>query len=683
MFAHLLFRLGKSGRRSPGLWNDDSSVPPPSPIRAWELGDAFAEGMSLLQQYPIEAAGGVESILQTAADLARRREDEAKSRITSLNATLGARLRDTVWRGFTNQVSSPVAGYQEDDDESGSSSDPEETVIVQPTPALAAPSNSGITSRLATSVWRGITNQSAMEAPPSPLSPARSPSLSPVPSPIQESAPNSPASSTGATRLWDYTTKLKDSDAAATFAKVSSNWRARALSAWGSGVKSGPSSSVSEPPLSPQSKRDSLWDKRPESFGSWTGKSEARPPSIAHSTSSDPYSPPPRPSFFRPPRDSWMPHARTESVSSVTLSPTSPDSKASEGGLVDKAKALQESLSSLTGIQVAAPKPAPKSAPRPLLLSSSTLMTGHSRAASVSRGPSPAPSGHNRFGSDATLTRRESQSSASSLAPSNRESWDSDAGSRIVPIRRARSPIAPTFSLPRTRSSTSSSAASELGASADQAGLSPNDNHRIRRTRSREGGWGQVDIPEHSADMTEREQEHNHDYMIPSESNVTVVPDIGRGDHLSEITSDSSVAGIGLPKSPRSRVRKVHRPTNLRIGQDAKGLSAPEADAEDFAVTPRAAQFEGSTMSSPSPPSDAAPRLPRRKLSDDAGGKTRRSPGDGHSPRARKVSTGSHSKSKPRPRDSEAEHGDDEGYDDLLSAYESEEGGPKLGLQRD
>ncbi|EIN07452.1 hypothetical protein PUNSTDRAFT_144929 [Punctularia strigosozonata HHB-11173 SS5] len=682
-----LFRLGKSGRRSPGLWNDDASIPPPSPLRAWELGDAFAEGMALLQLYPIEAAGGVESILQTASDLAHRREEEMKARRAGLSVGLGARLRETVWRGFTNRVSSPIDDEFEEEEDSEESTEPEpEPTVTQPA-AVAASNSNGITSRLTTSIWKGITNQSAMEAPPSPLSPARSPSISPSPSPTPESAQNSPASATSSARIWDYTAKLKESDAAATLAKVSSNWRARALSAWGSGVnlKSVPSSTASEPPLSPQSKRDSLWDRRPESSSSWSGvaQSPARP--IQHSTSSDTYSPPPRPSFFRPPRDSWMPHARTESISSVGLSPTSPESKP-EGGLVDRAKALQESLSSLTGIQVAAPKPTPKAAPRPLLLSSSTLMTGHSRAASVSRGPSPAPSGHNRYASDATMSRRESQSSASSLGLTSRESWDSDAASRVVPIRRARSPMAPNFSMPRARSSTSSSATSDRSAGAARTKLSLSTEIGVRRTRSREGGWGQVEAADpmlrsadpHQSEVTDHTAVEESDWktrggsLAPSESLATVRPEGSQPDYLSEVTSDSSVAGIGLPKSPRSKVRKMHRPANLRIGHDIHSLYAPEADAEDAAATPRAAQFEGSAVSSPSPPTSAtAP--PRRKLSNDGG---RKLPGEGHAPRVRKISTGSHTKAKARPRDSEAEQGDDEGYDDLLSAYESEEGGP-------
>ena len=33
--------------------------------------------------------------------------------------------------------------------------------------------------------------------------------------------------------LWDYAEKLKDSDTVAALSKVSTNWRAKALGAWG------------------------------------------------------------------------------------------------------------------------------------------------------------------------------------------------------------------------------------------------------------------------------------------------------------------------------------------------------------------------------------------------------------------------------------------------------------------
>ena len=49
--------------------------------------------------------------------------------------------------------------------------------------------------------------------------------------------------------LWDYAGKLKDSDAVAAFSKVSTNWCAKALGAWG--VRKGSNNPVSPGPVAP------------------------------------------------------------------------------------------------------------------------------------------------------------------------------------------------------------------------------------------------------------------------------------------------------------------------------------------------------------------------------------------------------------------------------------------------
>jgi hypothetical protein len=107
-------------------------------------------------------------------------------------------------------------------------------------------------------------------------------------------------------------------------------------------------------------------------------------------------------------------------------------------------------------------------------------------------------------------------------------------------------------------------------------------------------------------------------------------------------------------------------------------LAPPEFDN---AVTPRAAAFNGTTEQSPtsftSPISPILPPIRTRKLSSEG----RKAQGETSEPRARKISSSSHS---PRTRkvsegksakhtESAAEEGDDEGYDELLSAYESED----------
>jgi hypothetical protein len=111
-------------------------------------------------------------------------------------------------------------------------------------------------------------------------------------------------------------------------------------------------------------------------------------------------------------------------------------------------------------------------------------------------------------------------------------------------------------------------------------------------------------------------------------------------------------------------------------------LALPElSDDHDIAVTPRAAAFRESngenSVSSASPKSPIQGLHRTRKLSGDG----RKASGDTFEPRTRKISSSSHS---PRTRkisetrsakqsESAAEEGDDEGYDELLNAYESED----------
>ncbi|KAG1726940.1 hypothetical protein EDB19DRAFT_1943707 [Suillus lakei] len=109
--------------------------------------------------------------------------------------------------------------YTEDE---GSSSDEEDShEDGKETEIPAAPT---LTSHLANSVWRGITNQSSMDNSPSPPSPT-SPLQSQSPTPPPQSPPEQIASNLSLTpppsSIWGYAGKLKDSDAVAAFTKVS------------------------------------------------------------------------------------------------------------------------------------------------------------------------------------------------------------------------------------------------------------------------------------------------------------------------------------------------------------------------------------------------------------------------------------------------------------------------------
>ncbi|KAJ7098032.1 regulator of Vps4 activity in the MVB pathway-domain-containing protein [Mycena belliarum] len=623
-----LFRLGKSGRRSPSLWSEENtSVPPPSPLRAWEFGDAFVEGMSLLQLYPIEASGGIDRLLQTASDLAHRRQAESKMLKTD-NLTLGARLKSTMWKGFTNQMPSPDISPPESEDQLDDNEQDEER-------ANDESLSSGLTARLATTVWRGITNKSSMEPPPTPLTPMSpmlppSPIRSPWPSSKEgdlERQPEVPVTAT----IWTYAEKLKDSDAAATFAKVSSNWRAKALlSTWGTRGSSNPQITPQEPLIQEQHSREGYSQRANE------GRHSSLPP-MHHPEA---YYPPSRPAFFRPPRDSVIgPSSRPSSP------PTSPMwSPQSEGGFFNRTKNLQDTFLTLT----AKPPAPPKAGPRPLLLSASTLITtpSRSRPDSIS-GAGPVGDGwqHVPRGQGHNL-QRDSQSSISSLSPldaTGRFKPDMSVPSRRVALnRRSISPMAPISRIRPTSESSS--------------GTSP------------DRGLTSTPIPAALKGGQTASQ--------------AVIKDVNISLRTGEDTTDSEVSP-NPPISPRiiRSKRYPSRPANIRTEDLSRPKSVadqqpspqslnvawPEQGHDAVTTTPRAATFDDVSEG-------------RRSSAD----QSRNSSGDGHEGRIRKVSGESRSRKISsgtikaggrRNRESAAEEGDDErGYDDLLSAYESEDG---------
>ncbi|KAJ7156093.1 regulator of Vps4 activity in the MVB pathway-domain-containing protein [Mycena crocata] len=632
-----LFRLGKSGRKSPSLWSEENtSMPPPSPLRAWEFGDAFVEGMSLLQLYPIEAAGGIDRLLQTASDLALRRQEEGKIKQTD-NLTLGARLKSTMWKGFTNQMPSPDISPPESEDQEDDDHNDETDEIPESEPS------SGLTARLASTVWRGITNKTSMEPPPSPLTPiSPMPPASPIRSPWpsskeeeQESQPEAPVTAT----IWNYAEKLKDSDAAAAFSKVSSNWRAKALGSWGARGPTSPQSAATPVIKDPI---EAEYVRRTE---------EGRHASLPTMTRPEFYSPPSRPAFFRPPRDSVI--GPSPVVSSPPASP--PWSPQSEGGFLNRTRNLQDSFAALTRTQ--APPPASKAGPRPLLLSSSTLITAtpRSRPESISDAGQlaegqwqhvPRGKGHN--------LQRDSQSSASSLSPLDavgRLNPDVNIPSRRVALnRRSVSPMAP---ISRVRPTSESSSGTPDGGL-----LSPSLSSRPRSLQN---------TPEMGTSGT-------NGTTSARETNVLGL------SIRSEETTDSEAPSI----SPRLRSKRYpSRPANIRTedlsrpktvadqqpSPQSLSVDWPEEAHDTTVTTPKAATF------------DDAPQAGRRRSSAD---QPRKMSGDGQEPRIRKVSGGSRARKSStgtikaagrRNRESAAEEGDDEGgYDELLSAYESEDG---------
>ncbi|KAI0934202.1 hypothetical protein AcV5_006127 [Taiwanofungus camphoratus] len=719
----VLLRLGRPGRNIPNLWSDETAVIPSSPLGARELDDAFAEGMFLLQQYPLEAVGGVDAILQTAYDLALRREAEANyTKLTS--AGLGARLRDTVWKGLVNQAPILESHLEGEESDNSDSEDGESENVRSDT------KSSTLTARLADTVWRGISNQSAMEPPPSPRSP-----LSPTPESTPVALPEAPSEETskeaaqhrGRSVLFGYAEKLRESDAAATLAKVSTNWRVKAWDVWN---KRASSSSSSHPaPISSRTSSVEVDTKRRISLpsnSSLTANNERRG-SLPSTDRHDTYSPPERPAFFRPPRDSVL-FSNMTSVVSPTSAESSP---VPDSGSTGSAGA-RTSLASFSKSEQAMSRG--KSGPRPLLLNSASLITsGHSRSPTNP----PSSGSYDKAWADSVRGKRpspvnrDSLSSMSSISPSDpwrrshrggtRSELDSDTtSSRIVPLRNSPSPMARTSRRATPTSSTTSSPPKvHRRMSTDTSTQQGSDDGQSGK------GWGRVDMPDSpttgpspppqtpeassvmNTGVRVKATESHRGSMVISDSNDLMsdksVPEVklSRKTHtLPRLsvgdTSDSS-ATQAPSRSPRLKSKRIPpRLANVRTRDNTKVISienstsdqhslAPErSDDVDNITTPRAMNFEASTFPSTSPVSPRSSRRTRKTSGEGNGeARTRKVSNEGREARLRKVSSDGHSvrsrkfsgdrQEAKHKRDSAAVEGDDEGYNDLLSAYESED----------
>lgn len=578
-----------------------------------------------------------------------------------------------MWKGFTNQIDSP----ERSDDEASSGNEEEgiDDGNDTETPDKSQQPNS-LTSRIANSVWRGITNQSSMDAPPSPVfvpSPEASrPATPPVPfkehqgsSPGPEPPKDNPTSAPAS--LWAYTERLKDSDTMATLAKLGSNWRAKAmLSSWGR-----PREPVSAPPAPPQETRSAVTSPVQKPLDPEFRRSSL--PAYDHTGAV--YTPPPRPAFFRNPRDSFIPPEAAALVSSPTEmshKDDSPNSEKSSGGLLEKTRSLQSTLLSLARTPSPKPPPSmtPKAAPRPLLLSSSSLITSHNSGRSR-----VTPSSTDGYGEDwADVMRlrkshlpRDSMSSVSSLSPSDaiyrkptRSECDSDANtSRIVPLnRRSVSPMAPVFksyhSRPPSSASTASSEQAVPSTPAKEDSRDRQDTVDVASPKEEEitpNGKADAHILSEHASLTRKTYRKKPQTVLP-------------GD-----TSDSSVGYVNSRAARLRSKRYTPRLSNLHIDNTAvmedtkasspSNLTVPwPTEDQETAATPRASAFDSNALP-PSPLKSPKVKEERpRKISNNS--------------RHRKLSN-SNREAVHRRSDSAAEDGDDEGYDDLLSAYESEE----------
>lgn len=709
--------------------------PPPSPLRAWELSDAFLEGMSLLQLYPVEAAGGIDRVLQTAADLSLRRQ--AETRVPQANnASLTARLRDTVWRGFTNQVTSapnsPALSAVDEDTES-SYDDGDATEPVQ-----QGAETSGFTSRLANTVWRGITNKSAMDAPPTPLSATefsmpsppsiRAQSMSPAPpSPLNIGLGFAQEQGAGTANLWSYAEKLRDSDAAAKLAKASTNWRVKALEAWGNRSATTPKSPPTSPPSSKSLDLTSTFTSRRKQSRMSEGYSPQPSPLLEVPGK---YVPPERPAFFQNPRDSMYIDPRALHIDPRALhvdprsGPASPNLSSSEASpLSDAGSAVSSS---------GRPK---RTGPKPLLLGGGgTLMTS----------TTPISADKNQWAESIRRApmSRDSMSSASSVSPTdfkdfmkkarNRtesRDWDSETTqSRIVPLKRGS--VSPAASASRMMSartmSTSSAASSDRG--------SPIPEERITKGSDGVSSLNHSRLPSPDSPTTlpsspppktpttsislnqavhisnaERQQGSivlSESSDVPEDAPVTLPSFIRRKTPSPtprrREDGDASDSSAGAPA--RSHLRR--QPPRLRIRDSAitadhltaspNTLTLPSHESESGLPTPKAGEtFEFPPAGSPRSPrkvrkasGESVGEVRTRKLSsENRETRSRKASADGEpaqklsgevrdarprkisDSRIRKIST--ESRGSRKTRSSVAIEGDDEGYDDLLSAYES------------
>jgi hypothetical protein len=357
------------------------------------------------------------------------------------------RLAEVVWRGLTNEASSPSPSPPP-------SVPPSPTVVVPkfkitaPQPASNKLTDLGFGARFRDTLWKGVTNQVDSESPSPDPSPEPSPVASRSASPLlvaEDDLPNleqDQMEKSGGGSGGSWFGGFGDSDAAAALAKTSTNLRVRAMDVLGrTSPKPGPKP---QPELVLETSAPAL-----SSAGSWAasltgfrlglgtapegghphaavfdaksrhGSLPAHAPErevFASTSKDDLYSPPTRPPFFRPARDSTLPTASPTLSASSSISETSPN----KGG------AIQSALAVLTGSSILAPTPVKKSGPKPLLLNSRSLMT--------------APASPRMSGRPVTPATRSKAGGRTyrSVSSSRNNSVDQPApgSSGVVPLRR-------------------------------------------------------------------------------------------------------------------------------------------------------------------------------------------------------------------------------------------------------
>ena len=594
--------------------------------------DTLLKGVSLLQPFNISDAGGIERVLQIASDLSQRRSRESMTR--QANPSLRDRFGVNMWKDFTSQR----LPSNENPMNTGNGTDNKNS------DASATSSNPSLVSQITNTVWKGITNQTAMESPSTPPSPT-------VPLPPLNLEPELNPQTTS--NLWSYAKKLKGSDTVATISKISSNWRARALlSSSGGGPQ--PTNIVSD---------DSSHRHSKLGLNSYE-------------------------------QDSPRTSSSTHSLDLPVETPAEGSSQQSNRSLLEKTKSLLSSRS-----PPLAPKSTPKSAPKPLLLASTLVTSGQSGLKShINSTTLP----DREEWADVMREKqhyiyRDSLSSASSISPSDRyvrtpKSTMSDresdtSSSRIVSLnRRSVSPMAPSFrSVHERLESTTSSISSGFTSPPLPRSLGNRKTSARTASTSESPTILQTYSPLSDPNPKESDSDATSNERPSSVIRLTEAEDAELSTRASRVRAKRypRLSNLSIPDGPKPHTSVEDKGCN----SSQLTVEWPQHENEAVLTTPKGSCFESEEHG---PISRKLSRSPlRKKLSgelvhhqrkvsvDTIRDYRQRKVSNGHRPR--KISTESREIPKNR-RDSSAEEGDDEGYDELLSAYESEDG-PRSSLE--
>jgi hypothetical protein len=528
--------------------------------------------------------------------------------------------------------------------------------------ALVPSSNPSLVSQITNTVWKGITNQSAMEIPPTPTS-----SNAHIPPHNPEPGVNPQTTS----KMWSYAERLKGSNTIATLSKMSSNWRARALLS-SSGESSQPTNIVSDGISHRHSKRSS---------------------------------------------NSYEQDSPRTSASFSTRSPDLPVETPTEDSSPQSSKTLLEKTRSLLSPRSPpplSPKAAPKTAPKPLLLTSTLVTSGQSSLKShrnlINSSTIPDPEEWaDVLREKQHYVYRDSLSSTSSLSDryvrtpkSTTSDRESDTNSsRIVSLnRRSVSPMAPNFRSPRERLQSRASSMSSGFTSPPTLPRSPLQENR-KKTSARIASTSEsptilqtyppLSDPNASRTTTTGPKESDDSDATSNERPPSVVR-LTEAENAELAIQASQVRSKRFPRPPNLSIPDGHKPNTLVEEKTSNSsqltVEWPQHEIE-VDSTPRESRFELEDHAPKSRKLSRSPQALRKKLSTGELGHQRkvsvdtirdyrqRKVSNGHRPR--KISTESREIPKSK-RDSSAEEGDDEGYDELLSAYESEDG-PRSSLE--